>query len=73
MNVDRMRAIARQSLRKKGPPCCVCVLPATIMAAVKQLRSEGLPLTAICVALKEDGRLVNVHSLTRHFREHDRT
>jgi hypothetical protein len=71
--LERMRAIARESVRKKGPPCCVCVLPKATLAAVKQLRSEALPMTAICVALKEDGHAVNVHSMTRHFREHDRS
>lgn len=69
--VARMRAVARQSQRKKGPKCLACCLPGLILEAVRQLRSEGMPLTAICAALKKDGRDIPPYSMTRHFREHE--
>lgn len=69
--LERMRAAARLSLRKKGPKCTICLLPASILGMVRQLHDEGLPLTAICEALKTDGRDVRSYSMTRHFREHE--
>jgi len=71
--LERMRAVARLSLRTKGPRCRVCSLPKSVLSAIEQLRGEGLPYTSIAVALKGDGHLVNSFSLSRHFRGHDRT
>lgn len=69
--LERMRDMARKSLRKKGPMCSVCALPPPILEAVHQLRSEGLPQTAICAALKGDGHVIRAYSMQRHFRDHE--
>ena len=69
--LERMREAAKLSLRKKGPQCVVCCVPAKTMSAVRQLHSEGLPLTAICAALKGDGFEIHAYSMARHFREHE--
>lgn len=69
--IESLRERAKGHVRKSGPSCQVCALPAETRAAVAQLHSEGLSYAAIAAALQEDGIKVKTDRYSTHFREHE--
>jgi len=67
----RLRQTAQANARKRGPKCSVCVLSPALLAAVRQLRSEGFSYSVISLALAEEKVEVRRSTVGDHFRDHE--